>query len=949
MSLENPAADASPVPDGTKYREVKFEYSPQFPQILEHCQASLLVSTYQAGKLGVISSHLGKLQLAFHSFEQSMGVAASSQRIAIGTRGQVWLLQAAHDLAPHIEPKGQHDACFLARTSLVTGNIHIHDLAWGDSELWVVNTLFSCISTLHDDFSFVPRWRPKFISQLAAEDRCHLNGMALQNGHPRYVTALAQTDTPAGWRPTKATSGIIIDVDSHEVVASGLSMPHSPRLYNDRLWVLDSGKGALVTVDERSGKTTEVTGLPGYTRGLAFSGQFAFVGLSRIRETNIFGGLPIAAKHEQLHCGVGVVDLVSGKSVAALQFHSGVEEIYDVQVIPGIRFPVLSGPQPTEDSAQTIWLVPRDEQVPRVVQSTPAWLKSPSKISAVAQPTAQLMQSEDPQQLVRRGVSLHERGQPVQAIECYQAALASQPDYADAYNNMGNALQDLDRRDDAIECYRAAIRCQPKFVFAYRNLGYVLKEEGKLDEGTEILKQAQALESNPVIRLVMETSLPPVYQSIDDLRTRRTRLLNNVQRLVDEEFSIDVANTSAPTMFYAAYQGENDRQLQQNLCRLFRAPQPFEAANKRPPGDRIRVGFISRHFRNHTIGRLNLGVIEKLPRDRFEVIVISVGHYDDMLAQRFKTAADRYVELPTNLPTIRQQVTELKLDILMFSDIGMDTLTYTLAMSRMAPIQCATWGHPITSGSPAMDYFISSKTLEVAGADDHYSERLERFEVLNAYYFRPEKPAIKKRADFGLSSDRNLYLCFQNLFKFHPDFDAILRGILERDPKAEMVFMEGKHAQWTNLLKDRWNRTLGRHMDQVRFLPGQSHADFMSLYALSDVSLDPIHFGGGNTTYEALAVGLPVVTLPSQFLRCRISSAQYEQIGVRDFTVQTPEQYVELAVKLGTDREYRRHASERILGACDVLFEDQRAVDEYSRFFESAFLKTNRNIPSRKD
>jgi uncharacterized protein (TIGR03032 family) len=938
MNNQGQTEESAAVAEGTKFREVRFEYSPQFPRILEHCQASLLVSTYQAGKLGVISSHQGKLQLAFHSFEQSMGVAASPQRIAVGTRGQVWFLQAAHDLGPRIEPPNTHDGCFLARSSLVTGNIHIHDLAWGQSELWVVNTLFSCLSTLSEDFSFVPRWRPKFVSQLAAEDRCHLNGMAMRNGRPKFVTALSNTDAPAGWRPNKATTGLIIDVDSGEVVASGLSMPHSPRLYNDRLWVLDSGKGNVSQVDESSGKLTVIAEVPGYTRGLAFSGQFAFVGLSRIRESNIFGGLPIASKHAQLHCGVGIVDLVSGQSVAALQFHSGVEEIYDVQVLAGFRFPVLSGPQPQEDSAQTIWLVPREDQAARMTQQNSVWLRSPGP-EGPARPAMQMMQSEDPQQLVRRGASLHERGQPAQAIECYKAALAAQPDYADAYNNMGNALQDLDRRDDAIECYRAAIRVQPKYVFSYRNLGYVLKEEGRLDEGMEVLRQAQAIEPNPVIRLVMDTSLPPVYPSVEDVRVRRTRLLDNVQRMVDEGLSIDVTNTSAPTMFYAAYQGENDRQLQVNLCKLFRAPQPFDPRRKRRSGDKIRVGFISRHFRNHTIGRLNLGIVEKLPRDRFDVTVISVGRYDDMLAARFKAGADHHLELPTNLQAIRQQVAALDLDILMFSDIGMDTLTYTLAMSRMAPIQCATWGHPVTTGSPAVDYFISSKTLEVPEADEHYSERLERFDVLNVYYYRPDPPVKKRRSDFGLSEDKNLYLCFQNVFKFHPDFDPILRGILERDPKAEIVFMEGKHGTWTNLLRQRWSRTLGRELDKVRFLPGQSHPDFMSLYGVSDVSLDPIHFGGGNTTYEALAVGLPVVTLPSRFLRCRISAAQYEQIGVRDFVVDSPDAYIELAHKLGTDADYRRFAQEKILSACAVLFEDRRAVAEYARFFEAALAR----------
>ncbi len=227
----------------------------------------------------MIGTHQGRLDFAFHSFEQVMGVAASPHRIAIGTRRQIWFLNSAHELAAQVQPRGKYDACFLTRTSNVTGEIHGHELAWGDDELWVVNTLFSCLCTLHAQFSFVPRWRPPFISALAAEDRCHLNGVAMENGRPRFVTALAESDVPAGWRPNKAASGCLIDVPSGAIVASGFAMPHSPRRHEDKLYLLDSGKGQVVCVESDSGRIDTVAELPGYTRGLAFFGPLAFVGL----------------------------------------------------------------------------------------------------------------------------------------------------------------------------------------------------------------------------------------------------------------------------------------------------------------------------------------------------------------------------------------------------------------------------------------------------------------------------------------------------------------------------------------------------------------------------------------------------------------------------------------------------------------------------------------------
>ena len=232
------------------------------------------------------------------------------------------------------------DACYLTRAAHVTDDIGIHELQWCDDELWFVNTRFSCLCTLHDTFSFVPRWTPKFISRLAAEDRCHLNGLCVSDTLPRYVTALAETDVLSGWRNVKATGGCLIDVVTGETVARGFCMPHSPRLYGGRLWLLDSGEGRLLLVDPETGAREIVTRQPGYLRGLDFAGHYAFIGLSRIRETSVFGGIPIAEKRDELKCAVVVVDLRNGNRVAYFEFLSGVEELFDVR--RGSR-----SPQPT--------------------------------------------------------------------------------------------------------------------------------------------------------------------------------------------------------------------------------------------------------------------------------------------------------------------------------------------------------------------------------------------------------------------------------------------------------------------------------------------------------------------------------------------------------------------------------------------------------------------------
>src|SRR5262249_8550961 len=212
-------------------------------------------------------------------------------------------------------------------------------IAWGRDGLWIVNTRFSSLCTLHPDFSFVPRWRPPFITALAAEDRCHLNGLATADGHVKYVTALGETDEREGWRPNKANGGVLIDVPSGQTVARNLSMPHSPRLHAGRLWLLDSGTGHVQVVDPAHGRRDTVGKVPGVPRGLAFYGRSGFAGLSNIDRSSTFGGLPLAERRQELKCGVWVLDAASGRIVEWLEFDKGVEEIFDVQVLPGLRFP----------------------------------------------------------------------------------------------------------------------------------------------------------------------------------------------------------------------------------------------------------------------------------------------------------------------------------------------------------------------------------------------------------------------------------------------------------------------------------------------------------------------------------------------------------------------------------------------------------------------------------
>ena len=214
-------------------------------------------------------------------------------------------------------------AASLPRKSHCTGDIQIHEMAWIDGELWFVNTAFSCLSTRSEDNSFEPTWRPKFIEQMAPGDNCHLNGLAVRDKKVRYVTALGETNEPGGWRQNKRDGGILIDVDSDEVMARGLSMPHSPRWYNNQLWLLESGEGTIGAVDLGTGKYEPIAQFPGFTRGISFIGPLAFVGLSQVRESAVFSGIPLVErleKAEERTCGIWVLNIETGETVGFCKF-----------------------------------------------------------------------------------------------------------------------------------------------------------------------------------------------------------------------------------------------------------------------------------------------------------------------------------------------------------------------------------------------------------------------------------------------------------------------------------------------------------------------------------------------------------------------------------------------------------------------------------------------------
>jgi len=319
-----------------------------FQHWLSEADCSLAFTTYQRGRLFFVGLRQdGGLWAQERFFDQIQGLSANGDEIWVSTLYQLWNLKSALPEGTNSSENGA-DRLYTPRKSYVTGALDIHDIAvTAAGEPLFVNTRYSCLSHPDDTNSFKPVWKPFFITDLAPEDRCHLNGLAMDNGEPVYVTALARSDTIEGWRRNRTEGGIVMAVKENEIVSDRLSMPHSPRLYRDELWILNSGTGEFGKLDPADGRFTPVCFCSGYARGLAFAGDYAVIGLSLTRGSQTFQGLPLQGaldSHSQTaSCGLIVVSLLTGKIVQWMQFEHTIEELYDVAVISGVRQPSAHG------------------------------------------------------------------------------------------------------------------------------------------------------------------------------------------------------------------------------------------------------------------------------------------------------------------------------------------------------------------------------------------------------------------------------------------------------------------------------------------------------------------------------------------------------------------------------------------------------------------------------
>jgi predicted O-linked N-acetylglucosamine transferase (SPINDLY family) len=582
-----------------------------------------------------------------------------------------------------------------------------------------------------------------------------------------------------------------------------------------------------------------------------------------------------------------------------------------------------------------------------------AVLKSQGRTTESLEPKqkAALLSPHDAETHNNLGFTLFELGRLEEAEASCRRAIEIQPDLASAHNNLGNVCNDLGRIEEAEACYRRALELAPDFVLAHGNLGNTLKDLGRLDEAVDCYRRAMAGSPDSFhYAMPMHLLLPIIAKSVDDAALWLQRYSDGIETLkrMPGLLSDPLVCNYNPLSFYLAYHNHNDKQIMTALGQLFRSKYPALSVTAphirqwSPPqaSARIRLGFISKFLVGHTIGKLYQGYIAHLDRSKFEVVVIHLSRTKlDEVSSKLTELADKTITLTDGLAAQQAAIAAEKLDVLFYPDIGMAPASYFLAFARLAPVQVVSWGHPDTTGLETIDYFISAASIEAADANDHYTERLIRLGRLPCHYQPLLAPTqILPRSSFSLPENGTLYGCPQALFKFHPDFDAVLAAIATGDPEGHIVLLEGKHQTWTEMLRRRWAASHPVLLERVIFLPRMSLRRFMMFMANLDVILDPIHFGSGNTLYEGMVYGKPIVTWPGRFMRGRIVAGAYRQMGIANAPiVANLEEYVSLALALGRDPERRAALRQASLAAAErELFADLGAVRELEAFLEAA-------------
>jgi predicted O-linked N-acetylglucosamine transferase (SPINDLY family) len=588
------------------------------------------------------------------------------------------------------------------------------------------------------------------------------------------------------------------------------------------------------------------------------------------------------------------------------------------------------------------------------------------------------------------GNLLWDAGDLTQASECYRNVIALAPNFAEAHFNLGNAARVQGDSREAEAAFRRALQVQPHFAQVWNNLGQVYKDRNRIEEALECFDRAlavnpgmteahynvgvarsldgrfyeslthfeRALKHNPTYapaRWLQDLSLPILYERPEEIHDLRRRFAANLERLIREtplESADDrrhaLAGVASTTHFFLQYQGQDDLDIQRMygefLQRVMAANYPQWSAPRPMPAlgtdGRTRIGYVSSFMRGHTVGQFLLGWLEGHRRNRFEIVCYHIGSETDAVTDRIQARADVFHQVGGHLETAAKRIAADNLHILVYTDIGMNALASQLAALRLAPVQCKGWGHPVTTGLPSIDYYLSSDLMEPDDAAAHYSETLVRLPNLALHYTPPPLPERPlTREDLGLRPEAFVYLNSQSLFKNLPQHDDIYPRIAREVPQAQFVFIAHSRPAVTESFRQRLARAFDAHGLTAEvfchFTQRLEFQDFLSLNLASDLLLDTLEWSGGKTTLEAIACGLPVVTCPGRFMRGRHAFAMLRMMGISRTVAGDKEAYIRLAVELGRDPALLAEMRSQVANRKDRLYRDKGFITALEDFYAS--------------
>jgi protein O-GlcNAc transferase len=532
--------------------------------------------------------------------------------------------------------------------------------------------------------------------------------------------------------------------------------------------------------------------------------------------------------------------------------------------------------------------------------------------------------------------------------------LAENPRQPALYLTLAHTLTALGQHDAAIEILQAACAACPSAPLSAA-LVQALADCNRTEDAIAAAQAALHVFPNSFLLALKEALvLPILYDSTAHIAHCRDRFTQGLKR-VDERLTLEAPEQRRDALeaichhvnFLLPAQGQDDKQLQEQYAALVqrimlanvpdwtRAP----AASPPRPNRRIRIGYVSAHFHDHSVSRTYVGWLEEHDQEKFEIFSYYVGSETDHVTEQARRASHHFLHSPGDPVRTRSQALSDELDIAVFLDVGMHPVMTQLSTSRLAPVQCAGWGHPMTTGSMAVDYFLSSELMESHESDAHFSERLIRLPGIGVCYHRPLFPRALldgSRSSIGLGTDRTVYLCGQRPHKYLPQHDDVFPEIAEAVPAAQFVFLSPSDSI-SRSLKRRLDIAFSKLRltaeDHCLVLPERGRMDYWNLNLASDVFLDSFEWSGFNTTMEAAACGLPVVTVPGRFMRGRHGHAILTQLEVPDTIARDKADYVAIATRLGRNRAWRRQIAGRMQTNRDRLYSDRRSVTALEQFY----------------